>query len=325
MSLEDWPYRRPFKIARATLTHATNLQISVSDGFHVGAGECEPHETDRSFAETVNNSAEAFLHSQGNDLERNALQNALPASPIRNAIDCALWDLEAKRLKTPVSSLIAPGGSSRLPITGTVSLDKPSVMAEEAASVAPDASVLKVKLGGAPAEDIARLKHVRAACPDQEIIVDANGGWDVRGLETTGIALHHLGVRLIEQPLPPGEDQHLSTVNCPVPLCADESVTDAASLDALPCGYAAINIKLDKCGGLTEALELADAAKERGLRFMVGSNGGTSLAAAPAYWLAARGAIYADIDSPKMLARDRPEAMVFEDGFVHAPSTDLWG
>lgn len=323
--LEDWPYARAFIIARVRMLTACNLVVKVSDGVHIGMGEAEPHEADRMVCEKALQEAQSYLTSKGSALTRTALAGDLPAGPIRNAIDCALWDFEAKRDGRTVAELFSITLQEKLPITATISMDVPDVMAEEAADKAADASILKLKLGGTAGEDRARLNAVRQVAPQHRIIIDANEGWTLETLTALAGDLEATRVELIEQPLPRREDAALLAYRGSIPLCADESVTDCASLDALVPAYKLINIKLDKCGGLTEGVALAKAARARGLDFIVGSNGGTSLAAAPAYHLASMGAVVADIDSPTLLKTDRTHAMTFSQGFVSAPNPSLWG
>jgi L-alanine-DL-glutamate epimerase-like enolase superfamily enzyme len=323
--LELWRYRRPFIIARGVLEAAGNLVVEVSEGGQCGRGEAEPHESDRARWDAALVEAQGFLADAGAGLTRTALAAMLPPGAIRNAIDCALWDFEAKRHGGGAAALAGISLPPSLPITGTVSFDAPGVMAEEAREKAPHASIVKIKLGEPGDGDAARVQAVRAAVPQARLIVDANEGWDLATLTRLAPELAQIGVEMIEQPLPAGEDAAIAQAASPVVLCADESVTDTASLAHLPPGYGMINIKLDKCGGLTEGLLLARAAQARGLDFMVGSNGGTSLAAAPAYLLAATGARYADIDSPLLLAEDREPGMRFANGMAHAPLPELWG
>ena len=323
--LEHWRYRRPFIIARGALDAAFNLVVEVQAGGQRGRGEAEPHESDDTLCEAALAAARDVLAGAGERLTRADLAALLPAGAIRNAIDCALWDLAAKERGVAAADLAGIALPPRLPITGTVSFDAPDVMAEEARDKAPHAAILKLKLGEPGEADAARVQAVRAAVPQARLIVDANEGWDRATLTRLAPVLAQAGVEMIEQPLPAGGDAAIAEAASPVMLCADESVTDTASLERLPPGYGMINIKLDKCGGLTEGLRLAQAARARGLAFMVGSNGGTSLAAAPAYLLAATGACYADIDSPLLLAQDRAPGMTFAGGFVHAPISDLWG
>lgn len=322
--LEYRRYRRPFIIARGALHEAANLVVELSDGTHTGRGEGEPHESDFGIAEAARLAAERFLASASPKLNREKLLSLLGPGAIRNAIDCALWDLEAKRSGVGAAGLAGLSLPDALPITGTVSCDAPEIMAAEAKEKSAASSILKVKLGTGLPLDRARIEAVRAVVPDARLIVDANGGWDLATLAELAPVMAGLGVEMIEQPLPAGLDAQVAKAQSPVPLCADESVTDTASLETLATGYSLVNIKLDKCGGLTAGLALASAAGARGLEYMVGSNGGTSLAAAPAYLLAA-GARYADIDSPMLLAEDCEPGLLFEGGRVHAPSPELWG
>lgn len=323
--LELWRYRRPFIIARGALEAAVNLVVEVNDGATRGRGEAEPHESNLAISEAALAEASDFLAAHGAGLTRATLAALLPPGAIRNAVDCALWDLEAKQRGTTAAALAAITLPPRLPITGTVSFDDPAVMAAEAREKAPHAGILKIKLGEPGDADAARIAAVRAAVPEARLIADANGGWDMATLTLLAPLLAEAGVEMIEQPLPAGADAAIAEARSPVVLCGDESVTDLASLGRLAAGYGMINIKLDKCGGLTEGIALAAAARARGLAFMVGSNGGTSLAAAPAFVLAAMGACYADIDSPLLLAEDRAPGMRFAGGQVYAPTADLWG
>ncbi|MEM1436362.1 MAG: enolase C-terminal domain-like protein [Pseudomonadota bacterium] len=324
VTLEHWPYREPFVIARGVLPEAFNLLIEVSDGRHRGRGECEPHESSVERARQAQDELRDWLNNHGATLSQSALQELLPAGPLRNAVDLALWDLAADRLKTSVARLIDLELPKTLPITATLSLAAPDAMAAAARDKAPHAHWLKLKLGSDDGLDAARLNAVRAACPSSRLLVDANGGWTPEQLAALQPVLCAAHVLLLEQPLPPGADAAITTLAGQVPICADESVTDRQSLRRLPAGYSAINIKLDKCGGLTEGLELLREARARNLAVLIGSNGGTSLAAAPAYLLASL-ADYVDIDSPTLLREDRPAALEFRDGQVTAPTAALWG
>ncbi|MEL7285764.1 MAG: dipeptide epimerase [Pseudomonadota bacterium] len=324
IEVERWAYRRPFTIARTRLTHAANLRATVTDGTFVGRGECEPHESDMQIVEHTESHGREFLRDHGSRLDRQRLAALMPCSPLRNAIDCALWDLEAKQNQTSVAALLDIELPPSLPITGTVSLGPAADMVDEAISVSAESSIIKIKLGGLIDEDARRIEAVRAAVSDKIFIVDANEGWSLAGLSQIAPVLAANGVAMIEQPLKRNADFHIADAKVSVSLCADESITDRQSLKRLPKGYDTINIKLDKTGGLTEALALISAARDRGLDYMVGSNGGTSIAAAPAYLLAAN-ARFADIDSPMMLADDIAGGMQFAEGHVFAPTSALWG
>jgi L-alanine-DL-glutamate epimerase-like enolase superfamily enzyme len=255
------------------------------------------------------------------DLTRDALYDLLPAGAARNAVDCALWDLEAKTSGGRVwdlAGLPEPGPE----ITAyTLSLDTPEAMEAQAAQHA-HRPLLKIKLG--TPDDMPRLEAVRRGAPQAKIIIDANEGWSAEVYADLAPHLVRLGVALVEQPLPTGEDEALIGMARPVPVCADESCHDRASLPALKGKYDVVNIKLDKTGGLTEALRLRDAARTEGYGIMVGCMVGSSLAMAPAV-LVAQGAMVTDLDGPLLLAEDRENALTFDDAGVHPPEAALWG
>jgi L-alanine-DL-glutamate epimerase-like enolase superfamily enzyme len=248
------------------------------------------------------------------------LLDAMPAGAARNAVDCALWDLEAKTSGIAVASRLSLAPQS-LETAYTLSLGTPEAMAAQARANA-TRPLLKVKIGGDG--DIARIRAVREAAPDSRIILDANEGWTDDNVERNLAAAAELGVALVEQPLPAGRDRILGRIVHPVPTCADESVHEAKDLGALAGLYDAVNIKLDKAGGLTAALELRDEARKHGFGIMVGCMVGTSLAMAPAVLLA-QGAEFVDLDGPLLLARDRETALVYEGSMVSPPSQALWG
>jgi len=263
---------------------------------------------------------QAFLAQMPAGYSRSRLQHDLPAGPVRNAIDCAFWDLESKQ-RGQRAWEIAGIEEGRIRTLYTIGLDTPEVMAARAAKHA-DWPWLKVKLGGPG--DRERIAAVRHAAPRARLLVDANGGWTLDELNAYAPELAAIGVSVIEQPLAPGADAALAGWKGPLPLCADESCTDRSSLAALPDGYGYVNMKLDKTGGLTEALALAAAAHKQGLRLMVGCNLGTSLATAPAM-LIARLAEIVDLDSPLLLARDREPALVYDHDLIEWPEYRLWG
>jgi len=254
-------------------------------------------------------------------LNREALQEALPAGAARNALDCAFWDLEAKLRGTTVWQLAGLDVPASLVTAYTLSLDTPENMAKVAAENA-YRPLIKLKLTGEG--DIARVSAVRAAAPDVRIIVDANEGWSMEMVEPFSKELALLGVEMIEQPIPAGQDAALADCAHPVPICADESCHTSADLDALDGRYEMINIKLDKTGGLTEALTLRDAARTRGMKIMVGCMIATSLAMAPGV-LVAQGAEVVDLDGPLLLAKDHLEGLVYEGSTLNPPSPALWG
>ena len=306
-----------FRISRGARTEAKVLTARVHDGDLSGWGECVPYAR---YDETLDSVA-AQIDGLPADITRATLQEALEPGAARNAVDCALWDLEAKRSGKRVwelAGLPAPGPE----ITAyTLSLDEPDAMRAQAAANA-HRPLLKIKLG--TPDDMPRLEAVRAGAPDARIIVDANEGWSAEVYADLAPHLVRLGVALVEQPLPAGEDDALIGMDRPVPVCADESCHDRASLPGLKGKYDVVNIKLDKTGGLTEALALRSEAIAQGYGIMVGCMVGSSLAMAPAT-LVAQGAAVTDLDGPLLLAEDRDHALTFDAAGVHPPSPDLWG
>ena len=306
-----------FTIARGSRTEAKVLTVHLDDGAHKGWGECVPYARYGESLESVTDQ----ITGLPNDVTREALYELLPAGAARNAVDCALWDMEAKRMGKRVwqlAGLSAPGPE----ITAyTLSLDTPDAMRAQAVEHA-FRPLLKIKLG--TPDDMPRLEAVRAGAPKSKIIVDANEGWTAEVYADLAPHLVGLGVELVEQPLPAGEDHALLGMQRPVPVCADESCHDRASLADLKGKYDVINIKLDKTGGLTEALALRDAAKAQGYGVMVGCMVGSSLAMAPAT-LVAQGAGIVDLDGPLLLAEDRDQPLTFDAAGVHPPVSALWG
>ena len=306
-----------FTISRGSRTEAKVLTVRISDGTHEGWGECVPYAR---YDETLDTVTEEILSLPG-DVTRQALYDLLPAGAARNAVDCALWDLEAKRAGKRVwelAGLEAPGPE----ITAyTLSLAEPAEMQAQAAKNA-HRPLLKIKLG--TPDDMPRLEAVRAGAPKSRIIIDANEGWSAEVYADLAPHLVRLGVGLVEQPLPAGEDEALIGMDRPVPVCADESAHDRASLPGLRGKYDVVNIKLDKTGGLTEALALKAAALAEGYDVMVGCMVGSSLAMAPAT-LVAQGVVVTDLDGPLLLAEDRDRPLVFDEAGVHPPTAALWG
>lgn len=306
-----------FTISRGSRTEAKVLTVRITDGDAVGMGECVPYAR---YGETLE-SVTAQIKGLSGRLTREGLYELLPAGAARNAVDCALWDLEAKQTGTPVWEL-AGLATPKPEITAyTLSLDTPEQMREQAAKNA-FRPLLKIKLG--TPDDMPRLEAVRAGAPESTIIVDANEGWSAEVYADLAPHLVRLGVALVEQPLPAGEDDALIGMDRPVPVCADESCHDRASLPALKGKYDVVNIKLDKTGGLTEALALRDAALAEGFDVMVGCMVGSSLAMAPAV-LVAQGAKIVDLDGPLLLAEDSMAALTFDSAGVHPPVRALWG
>ena len=317
---ERWPLKETFGISRGVSTESHVLYVQLEHAGIVAQGEAEAAEYTEEQALERLHECQAFLSQMPQDYTRARLQQDLPAGPVRNAIDCAFWDLECKQRNMRAWD-IAGIEQGRVRTLYTIGLDTPEVMAARAAKHA-DWPWLKVKLGGPG--DRERIAAVRRAAPRARLLVDANGGWTLDELNAYAPELAAIGVSVIEQPLAPGADGALAGWKGPLPLCADESCIDRGSLATLPDGYSYVNIKLDKTGGLTEALALAAAAHTRGLRLMVGCNLGTSLATAPAM-LIARLAEIVDLDSPLLLARDREPALVYDHDLIEWPEYRLWG
>jgi L-alanine-DL-glutamate epimerase-like enolase superfamily enzyme len=322
VSIDRFPIAGTFTIARGSRTEAVVVTATIEENGAVGHGECVPYARYGETVEDVAAAIEAQRAAIEGGLTREALQGAMPAGAARNAVDCALWDLDAKRsgIRAHVTA-----GLNRWPqatTAYTISLGTPYVMAEATRKVA-ERPILKIKLG-APEGDLERIRAVRAAAPNATLIADANEGWTEANLAQHFAACAEAGFALVEQPLPAKADAFLGTLPRPVPICADESVHDRPSLDRLVGLYDAVNIKLDKTGGLTEALALAEAAEARGLSIMIGCMVGTSLAMAPAMVLAPR-ARFVDLDGPLLLAKDREPGLRFDGSIIHPPTPDLWG
>jgi L-alanine-DL-glutamate epimerase-like enolase superfamily enzyme len=318
---ERWPIAGAFTIARGAKTQAEVVLAEVSDGTHVGRGECVPYAR---YGETVAGVAaaiEAMRAPLADGLTRDALQAALPAGAARNALDCALWDFDAKTSRKPVHALAGLAAPDALVTAYTISLGTPQAMAEAAAKAAAR-KLLKIKLGGAG--DAPRIAAVRAAAPNAELIVDANEAWRADDLADNLAACAQAGVTLVEQPLPAGDDAALRQIARPIPVCADESVHDRASLASLVGKYDAVNIKLDKTGGLTEALAMAQEAARLGFSVMAGCMVATSLSMAPAMLVAQRARVV-DLDGPLLLARDRQNGLRYEGSLVYPATSALWG
>lgn len=318
---ECWPIRGAFTIARGSKREAAVVVAEIGDRAHMGRGECVPYPRYGESVDGVIAAIEGAREALAQGLDRASLATLLPPGAARNAIDCALWDLEAKRAGRCASHLAGISRLHAVPTAFTISLAAPETMAKQAAT-ARGFPLLKVKLGGDGDAD--RLMAVRAALPEARLIADANEAWQPHETESLLAMAARLGVELIEQPLPAGDDAMLAEIDRPVPVCADESVHDRASLAALKGRYDAVNIKLDKTGGLTEALETANEARDMGLKIMVGSMVATSLAMAPAL-LVAQDADWVDLDGPLLLERDREPGLEYETGMILPPSPELWG
>jgi len=319
--IERFPIAGTFTISRGAKTEAVTVVAELRQGDHSGRGECVPYprygETPEAALQALKAMREAVLRG----LDRQALQEAMPAGAARNALDCAFIDLEAKRAGKRAWDLLGRPQPAACTTAYTISLGSPEKMAAATAKAAHRA-LLKIKLGGDG--DGERIAAVRRAAPNAELIVDANEAWLPANLEQNLAACAEAGVTLVEQPLPSDWDDMLGRIRRPVKVCADESVHDRKSLDGLRARYDAVNIKLDKTGGLTEALAMADAAKAAGFEIMVGSMVATSLAMAPAMLLAPQARVV-DLDGPLLLARDREHGLRYDGSLVHPPDASLWG
>ncbi len=319
--IETFPLRRHFTISRGSKTETIVVTATVSDGTVSGQGECGPNIRYDETPESVLAQIEALAPEIAAGLDRTALQDALPAGAARNAIDCALWDYEAKRTGIPVWQAAGLSRPVSLETAFTLSADSPEAMGRDAAQNA-HLPLLKLKLTGA--DDLARVRAVHAAAPGAQLIVDANEAWDADIYSLSVPAFRDLGVSLIEQPLPADKDTPMAGLDRPIPVCADEAFRDAASVPALAGKYDVVNIKLDKTGGLTGALQAVQDARNRGFDIMVGCMVGTSLAMAPAF-LVAQTARFVDLDGPLLLATDREHPLPVEGSMLYPPPSALWG
>jgi L-alanine-DL-glutamate epimerase-like enolase superfamily enzyme len=306
-----------FTISRGSKTHAHVLTVRVTRNGVTGWGECVPYPRYGDSLESV--AAQIATLPEG--ITREALQTALPAGAARNAVDAALWDLAAKRTGLRVWQLAGLPEPMPKPVAYTLSLNTPEVMRAEATKHA-HRPILKIKLG--TPDDMPRLEAVRQGAPKSTLIIDANEGWTPEVYTDLAPHLIRLGVALVEQPLPQGADDMLAEMARPLPVCADESAHDAGSLAALKGKYDVVNLKLDKTGGLTEALSARDEARRLGFGVMVGCMVGSSLAMAPAV-LVAQGAAFCDLDGPLLLAQDRDNPLQYDEAGVHPSTAQLWG
>lgn len=319
--VERWPIAGSFAISRGAKTEAVVVVAELSDGLHRGRGECVPY---GHYGETVDGvlaAIEGMARDIAGGLGRERLQAAMPPGAARNALDCAFWDLAAKQAGRPIHELLGLAAPKPLTTAYTISLATPDAMAQ-AAGQAAGRALLKIKLGGP--DDPARIAAVRRAAPQSELIVDANEGWTPDNLASHLEACAQAGVTLVEQPLPAGGDEALAHMSRPVAVCADESVRATASLASLVGKYDAVNVKLDKTGGLTEALTMTREAERLGFTLMVGCMVATSLAMAPAMLVAQRARVI-DLDGALLLTRDRPDGLRYEGSMVHPPRPALWG
>jgi L-alanine-DL-glutamate epimerase-like enolase superfamily enzyme len=319
--IEHWPIEGNFTISRGAKTEAVVVVAKVTYDNTSGRGECVPYPR---YGETPEATLAAILSMKdaiGGGLDREALLAAMPPSAARNALDCALLDLEAKQSGKRIWDLLGRPAPRACVTAFTISLGAPETMAAAAAKAA-HRPLLKIKLGGDG--DGMRIAAVRKAAPDCELIVDANEAWTEANLEQNLAACANAGVTLVEQPLPAGQDGRLAHIKRPIAVCADESVHDRASLGTLRERYDAVNIKLDKTGGLTEALAMADAATAQGFDIMIGCMVATSLSMAPAMLLAQQ-ARFVDLDGPLLLQRDRDGGLRYDGSLVYPPEAALWG
>jgi L-alanine-DL-glutamate epimerase-like enolase superfamily enzyme len=319
--IESWPYASAFTISRGTATETVVVVAEVVQGQYRGRGECTPYARYGETPEGVASAIAAMAPAVANGLDREGLQQAMKPGAARCAIDCAFWDLAAKSAGTSAYALAGLPAPKALLTCYTLSLATPGEMAEQAARHA-DRALLKVKLGRDG--DPERIMAVRRAAPNARLIVDANEGWSPNNLGENLAACSDAGVQLVEQPLPAAQDDALARISRPLTICADESAHACPSLAALVGKYDAINVKLDKAGGLTEALAMAREAERLGFSLMVGCMVATSLSMAPAM-LVAQNALFVDLDGPLVLERDRPEGLHYEGSMVHPANPDLWG
>jgi L-Ala-D/L-Glu epimerase len=317
---EVWPLRNVFRISRGERTETRLVVVTVTDGEHIGRGEAVPIRRYNQSAESVLEQIESIKREK--NLHRHRIQELLPAGAARNALDCAFWDLEAKISGKRVWELVNVPIVPEVETSFTISLDTPALMAAAAKANA-TAPILKLKLGGNNV-DLARVEAVREATPTAHLLIDANEAWSPAHYQKIVPPLKKLGVELIEQPFPANADEILKTLDHPIPICADESCHTRADLLGLTNRYEVVNVKLDKTGGLTEALRLTERARESGFKLLIGCMVGTSLSMAPARVLASA-ADFVDLDGPLLLVRDRDHGLSYHSGKIDIPSRELWG
>lgn len=319
---EPLPLSAPFRIAGHVFEAMPATVVTLRDGKHVGRGEAAGVYYNDDHPDAMLATLEALRPRIEAGLDRDTLRTLLPAGGARNALDAALWELEAQRAGVPVWTLAGLDGVHPLLTTFTVGADEPGVMADRAAAFA-QARALKLKLTGEPGLDAARVRAVRSRCPDPWIGVDANQGYSADTLPALLPALLEARVSLLEQPCARGREDELDGIERVLPFAADESILDLAELEARHRNFDVVNIKLDKCGGLTEGLLMAKRARALGKRVMVGNMCGTSLAAAPAFVLGQYCDVV-DLDGPIFLAADRMPAVRYEDGYIFC-GDEVWG
>ena len=320
--IEAWPLAGAFRISRGTRKVSDVLMVEVNDGNYVGRGECFPYARYGEDIDNVQKQLNSVRSEIEHGLDRHALLNILAPGAARNAVDCALWDLEAKRAGVRVWDLAGLPAPEPVTTVYTLGVNEPAVMGERAQENS-GRPRLKLKMTGDGA-DLERVRNIHKNAPNARLVVDANEGWSIEQYLEYAPQFKELGVEMIEQPLPSTDDEQLRGVDRSIPVCADESCHDRATLPALVGKYDMINIKLDKTGGLTEALNLRDAALKQGLSIMVGCMIGTSLAMAPGT-LVAQVATIVDLDGPLLLAEDRNPGLSFTGSIIHPPEPRLWG
>ena len=315
--VEIFPLAHVFRISRGARTKAEVVTVTIEKNGVSGRGECVPYARYNETLESVIKQIESLPA----DINKDTLQETLPPGAARNAVDCALWDFECKKRDQRIWEIADIQVPEQKITAYTLSLDEPENMFKQAEKNS-DRPLLKIKLG--TPNDMPRLEAVRKGAPKSEIIVDANEGWDAELYSQLAPELVRLGVKLVEQPLPADNDDDLIGLPRPLPICADESCHDRKSLEKLIGKYDFVNIKLDKTGGLTEALQLKNKALEAGFKIMVGCMVGSSLAMAPAT-LIAQNATFVDLDGPLLLAQDRQNGLLYNESWVHPPVKDFWG
>ena len=321
LRIESWPVRGVFRISRGSQTEIIVVTAEIQEGAMLGRGECRPYARYGESPESVIAAIETIRQDLQQGLERDQLGNYLEPGAARNAIDCALWDLAAKRAGQPVWKLAGLQPPQALTTAYTLSVDSPENLAVAAESQK-WRPLLKLKLAGQ--DDLQCVAAVRANAPASRLIIDANEAWSEHDYENLMPELVNLGVEMLEQPFPAGADACLASLPRPLPVCADESCHDSNSLDRLTGLYDVVNIKLDKTGGLTEALQMKALARQRGFEIMIGCMVGTSLAMAPAFLLA-QDCRYVDLDGPLLLAQDRQQGFHYEGSQILPPDGTLWG
>lgn len=321
VSVESWPLARPFAISRGVKTAADVVVVEVIEGGARGWAECVPYPRYDETTESVVAEIEAVRRAVEGDIQPATLQDLMPAGAARNAVDCALWDLRAKEAHASVAEMCGLGSLKPEITAETIGIGTPDEMGARAAELA-HAPLLKIKMDATDIEK--RLDAIRAGAPNARLIVDPNEGWTADVVADKGRYLAGIGVEMLEQPVPAGDDDGLADIRSPVALCADEALHTAADLEGLRGKYDMVNIKLDKTGGLTEALVVRERALGLGFEIMVGCMVGTSLAMAPAV-LVAQGAKIVDLDGPLLLKDDRKPGLDFTDGMIHPPEPALWG